>query len=235
MAAALDLDPTMRDRHDDAARAALLSDLEAFVDRLITAIASGDPRAMATFADLVAVRYRKRKVAMDDVITLCEGLRRAAAAAVEPSAEPAVDAALDAAIVVFKWHRRLAGDARKRNAFLALSTRAPELTIKWVSRPAGHERRAVLLRHPPHRPQLLELRRAGYTLGRMLNDHPELRRMGVAAAYEYASRNRDRYADFFEKDGSIRGPGYSAAEADGLPSQYRIPGVVIESSDRGPA
>jgi uncharacterized protein (DUF433 family) len=75
---------------------------------------------------------------------------------------------------------------------------------------------------------ILELRSAGYTLTRMLKDHPELRRMGVAAAYEFASRNRDRYQEFFENDGSIAGPGYSEAEADGLPSQYRIPGVVIK-------
>ena len=75
---------------------------------------------------------------------------------------------------------------------------------------------------------ILELRRSGYTLTAMLKDHPELRRMGVAAAYEYAARNRDRYAEFFDADGSIAGPGYSDAEADGLPSQYRIPGVVIK-------
>ncbi len=75
---------------------------------------------------------------------------------------------------------------------------------------------------------VLELRSAGYTLARMLKDHPELRRMGVAAAYEYASRNRDRYGEFFEPDGSLAGPGYSEAEAEGLPSQYRIPGVVIK-------
>jgi len=75
---------------------------------------------------------------------------------------------------------------------------------------------------------ILELRSAGYSLTRMLKDHPELRRMGVAAAYEYAGRNRDRYADFFEADGSLRGPGYSDAEAADLPSQYRVPGVVIK-------
>ncbi|MBI2780190.1 MAG: hypothetical protein HYX55_00145 [Chloroflexi bacterium] len=119
LAAALDIDPTLRDRHDDLVREALLADLQAFVDRLAVAVASGDPRAMATFADLVAVRYRKRKIAMDDVVTLCEGLRRAAAAAVQPDAQPAVDAAIDAGIAVFKWHRRLAGDARKRNPLLA--------------------------------------------------------------------------------------------------------------------
>ena len=118
-AAALDLDPTMTERHDDLVRAALLADLEAFVDRLVVAVASGDPGTMAAFADLVAVRYRKRKIPMDDVVTLCEGLRRAAASAAEPNAEPAIDASIDAAIVVFRWHRRLAGDARKRNPLLA--------------------------------------------------------------------------------------------------------------------
>ena len=82
---------------------------------------------------------------------------------------------------------------------------------------------------------ILELRSSGYTLGRMLKDHPELRRMGVAAAYEYAGRNRDRYADFFEPDGSLAGPGYSAAEADGLPSRYQIPGIVIKSPTGGGA
>ena len=116
---ALELDPTLMDRYDDLARQSLQSDLEAFVDRLVISVSSGDPRAMATFADLVAVRYRKRKVPMDDLVTLCEGLRRAAAAVVEPDANAAIDAALDEAIAVFTWHRRLAGDARKRNAFLA--------------------------------------------------------------------------------------------------------------------
>lgn len=118
-AAALDIDPTLADRHDQLVRDALQADLEAFVDRLAVAVGSGDPRAMATFADLVAVRYRKRKVAMDDVVTLCEGLRRAAAAVVEPSGLESIDAAIDAGIEVFRWHRRLAGDARKRHPLLA--------------------------------------------------------------------------------------------------------------------
>ena len=117
-AAALDIDPSMKDRHSDLVQQSLLADLAAFQDRLVTAIASGDPHAMATFADMIAVRYRKRKISMDDVVTLCEGLRRAAAAVTEPSALPAIDQAIDEAIAVFKWHRRLAGDARKKNTFL---------------------------------------------------------------------------------------------------------------------
>jgi uncharacterized protein (DUF433 family) len=77
---------------------------------------------------------------------------------------------------------------------------------------------------------LLEMRSAGYTLQRMLKDHPELRRMGVAAAFEYAGRHRDRYGEFFEPDGSLAGPGYSQADVEGLPAQYQVPGIVIKPS-----
>jgi uncharacterized protein (DUF433 family) len=77
---------------------------------------------------------------------------------------------------------------------------------------------------------VLEMRRNGYTLTHMLKDHPELRRMGVAAAYAYASANRARYAEFFEADGSLVGPGYTAEEAAGLPSRYQLPGVVVKAA-----
>ena len=78
--------------------------------------------------------------------------------------------------------------------------------------------------------QLLESRANGKDLTRLLADHPELRIVGIAAAYKYAADHRDRYADFFAGDGSLLGPGYTEAEAAGLPSQYRIPGVVVSSS-----
>ncbi|MBI2776460.1 MAG: DUF433 domain-containing protein [Chloroflexi bacterium] len=76
--------------------------------------------------------------------------------------------------------------------------------------------------------QLLELRRNGYTLTELIKDHPELRRMGVAAAWTYAAANPDRYGEFLEADGSLAGPGYTEAEAAGLPEQYRRPGVVVK-------
>jgi uncharacterized protein (DUF433 family) len=79
--------------------------------------------------------------------------------------------------------------------------------------------------------QLLELRANGYDLTRILTDHPELRRVGVAAAFAYAADHRDRFAEFFEADGSLAGPGYSEAEAAGLPTQYRLPGVVIKPAE----
>ena len=55
---------------------------------------------------------------MDDLIGLCEGLRSSLPTVLAPGELPAADAGLDAAIAVYKWHRRIAGDARKRNALL---------------------------------------------------------------------------------------------------------------------
>jgi uncharacterized protein (DUF433 family) len=76
--------------------------------------------------------------------------------------------------------------------------------------------------------QLLEERRNGFGLTELIKDHPELKRLGIAAAYTYAAANRDRYAEFFEADGSLAGPGYTEEEAAGLPEQYRLPGIVIK-------
>lgn len=118
LAIALELAPTMRERHDETALRALLADLGAFVDRLGLAVAADDPRVMGGFAEMTAVRFRKRAVPMDDVATLCEGLRRAAHGALPPDAVEVVDRALDEAIRAFRWHRRLAGDARKRHPLL---------------------------------------------------------------------------------------------------------------------
>lgn len=81
--------------------------------------------------------------------------------------------------------------------------------------------------------QLLELRANGYGLRELLKDHPELRVVGIAAAYTYAADHRERYADFFEADGSLVGPGYTADEAATLPAQYRVAGVVVK--ERVPA
>src|SRR6186997_2904340 len=78
--------------------------------------------------------------------------------------------------------------------------------------------------------QLLEVRANGYDLTRILIDHPELKPLGVAAAFTYAAEHRERYADFFEADGSLAGPGFTDAEAAGLPEPYRGAGIVLKST-----
>jgi hypothetical protein len=56
---------------------------------------------------------------MDDLINLANGVREAIAAVLPVGDMRVVEAAVDAMIDRFKWHRRLAGDARKRNRILA--------------------------------------------------------------------------------------------------------------------
>ena len=116
---AIDADATFRERYSDLALRELLADAEALTDRLATAVTTADPTILGQLAEQLAPRYRKRDVPMDDVIALLEGLRLGAATAASPAARPAIDAAVDAAVKALRWHRRLAGDARKRNPFIA--------------------------------------------------------------------------------------------------------------------
>ena len=50
--------------------------------------------------------------------------------------------------------------------------------------------------------------------------------LGIAAAYCYAADHRERYAAFFDAEGSLAGPGYTDEEAATLPEPLRRPGVV---------
>jgi len=75
---------------------------------------------------------------------------------------------------------------------------------------------------------LLEMRSNGLTPEDMLTQNPELRRVGIAEAFRYAADNRARYEDFFETNGTLRGPGFSADDAARLPEHLRgLTGVVV--------
>jgi uncharacterized protein (DUF433 family) len=75
---------------------------------------------------------------------------------------------------------------------------------------------------------LLEMRSNGLDPDAILARHPELRRVGIAEAYRFAADNRGRYGDFFEKDGSLRGPGFSPEQAAAFPDHLRqLRGVVV--------
>jgi CRP-like cAMP-binding protein len=116
---AVDADPGFRTRYGEVALRELLADTEALAARLAASVASGDPTLLGQLAEQLAPRYRKRDVPLDDVIALVEGLRSGAATVVTPEAMPSVDAAVEAAATALRWHRRLAGDARRRNPFIA--------------------------------------------------------------------------------------------------------------------
>jgi hypothetical protein len=116
---AIDRDPTIRDRYDELGLRRLVRDTVTLIDRVVDAMAVGDPEPARVFAEAIPPVYRRRKVPMDDLINLCDSIRTAIAALLPGSEMPIVDAAVDAMIERLRWHRRIAGDARKRNPILA--------------------------------------------------------------------------------------------------------------------
>ena len=116
---ALERDPSIADRHGELGLRKLLRDTEPLIDRLAIALAAGDRMAVAAWADWVAPLYRRRRVPMDDLIHLSEGLRRAAGSVLTPDELAFASQAIDEAVETLRWNRRIAGDARKRNRLLA--------------------------------------------------------------------------------------------------------------------
>jgi hypothetical protein len=115
---ALDRDPTLGRRNDEAGLRQRLWDAELLVERVALAVGTGSPAPAREYADWTAPVYRRKKVPLDDLINLCVGLRGALPLALAPHEMADAEEAIDEAIAQFRWHRRLAGDARKRNAFL---------------------------------------------------------------------------------------------------------------------
>ena len=96
------------------------------------------------------------------------------------------------------------------------------MTIKWVSsdplvmngEPFCYGTRLTVR-------NLLEMRSNGVTPAEMLSRHPELKRVGIAEAFRYASEHPERYEVFIEADGSLKGPGFDPESAETLPEHLR--------------
>ena len=116
---ALERDPSIRVRHGELGLRKFLRDTEPLIDRLAIALAAKDTEAVAAYADWVSIIYRRRRIPMDDLAHLCEGLRLAVTSVLTPEEQRFADVALDEAVRVFRWNRRLAGDARQRNKLLS--------------------------------------------------------------------------------------------------------------------
>lgn len=118
LSVAMDADPTITDRYDETGQRQLLRDVSLLAERIALCVAAANPLPAHEYAEWTAPLYRRRFVPMDDLVALCEGLRSALPSVLAPAELAAASAALDQAIEVYRWHRRLAGDARKKNAFL---------------------------------------------------------------------------------------------------------------------
>jgi hypothetical protein len=115
---AVEADPSLKSRYDEAGLRNLLRDAEVFVERLALCVAADDPYFLEHFADQTATIFRRRHVGMDDVTRVLEGLRSAARGVLAPAEVAASDRAIDAAVRVFEYYRQIAGDARKKNPIL---------------------------------------------------------------------------------------------------------------------
>jgi hypothetical protein len=111
--------PELRARLGEERLRLLYRDLEGLLEVVARVVASNDPSLLRWWAEWVVPVYRRRRIAMDDLVALCEALRAALASVLDPEARRAADQALDEAIRVFRGHRRLGGDARPRNRLLA--------------------------------------------------------------------------------------------------------------------
>lgn len=114
----MDSDPTIEERFDEVGLRLLLRDAELLAERVALSIETGRPDLAREYAEWTAPVYRRRRTPMDDLISLCEGLRTAFPTVLAPAELASATEALDAAIGAYRWHRRIAGDARRKNAFL---------------------------------------------------------------------------------------------------------------------
>ncbi len=111
--------PELRDRLGELGLRTIYADLEVVIELVARVVASDDSSILRQWAEWVVPVYRRRRIAMDDLVLLCESVRAAAAGLLEVEARLAADRGLDEAIRVFRSHRRLGGDARPRNRLLA--------------------------------------------------------------------------------------------------------------------
>jgi hypothetical protein len=81
-------------------------------------VAGNDAHWLKEFADHSATVLRRRGVPMDDIVRICEGLRAGARGVLAEDEMAVADHALDEAVKVYRWYRRISGDARKRNRLI---------------------------------------------------------------------------------------------------------------------
>ena len=104
------------------------------------------------------------------------------------------------------------------------------MTIKWVAsdplvmngEPFCYATRLTVR-------NVLEMRANGLRPQDIIANHPELRQVGIAEAYVFASQHAERYGAFVEPDGGLRGPGFAPEDAARLPEHLRDAVAVVGS------
>lgn len=112
-------DPTFLERYDEIGLRRLVNDAAVLLDAVAVSVASADPTHAEHWADTSVAPYRRRRIPMDDLVTLAAALRRSIAGSLAAEELVHADEAITLAADVWQRARRLGGDARKRNRILS--------------------------------------------------------------------------------------------------------------------
>ena len=110
--AAVRLDPSLSERHDELMLRRFLRDHERHIEQLARAVGSGEDRFVVVYAETLVPVYRRRGVRMNDVVTLVRGLEEAAVAMGPADEAEVIRRPVAAWVARLRHHRRLPGDHR---------------------------------------------------------------------------------------------------------------------------
>jgi hypothetical protein len=112
---ALRIDPALPERYDELTLRQILRDYEQHVEQLARALETGEDRYVTEYGEWLVPIYRRRKLRMNDVVTLLHALREAALSVLPASGVARTRELIDTWIARMRRHRRLPGD-HKGNA-----------------------------------------------------------------------------------------------------------------------
>ena len=81
----MDADRTIAERYDEIGLRHLLRDTALLIERVSMSVEEGDVRPAHDYAEYTTATYRRLRVPMDDLITLCEGIRAALPCVLAPA------------------------------------------------------------------------------------------------------------------------------------------------------
>ena len=110
LAAALRVDPSLRDRYDETMLRRFLRDYERHIEQLAQAVATGEHRFVVVYGETLVPIYRRRDVRMNDVVSLLQGLEAASVSLGSSTDSAAIREPMVAWIERMRHHRRLPGD-----------------------------------------------------------------------------------------------------------------------------
>ena len=114
--AALRIDDTLRERHDELMLRRFLRDYDRHIEQLARAVETGEDHYVVVYGETLVPIYRRRGVRMNDVVTLLGGLEEASVAGGASLDAPLIRQPMAAWVERMRHHRRLPGDHKGNSA-----------------------------------------------------------------------------------------------------------------------